>query len=350
MNRTRNSSGMRVAAYLLLVAVMVYVIVYMPTPYMIYQPGSAEEIKPMISVNGGDSEEQGAFMLTTVSASYANIALLAWSAVNPNSEVVQKEQKLGDQSKEEYSATQIYYMNTSQSLAVEAAYTAAGIPYNIVPDYMFIRSVPDTYGSEAYFRPGDKLMKVNGTAVYDHEALTKIIRTLQAGDRIQVQLERSGKPLEVTLPLVEITDSATGEKRPGLGVLIATMQTIQPDHPDHKVAFSATNIGGPSAGLMFTMEIYNQLTPGDLTKGYVAAGTGTITKEGTVGPIGGIVHKIVAADREGAEIFFVPRQNFEDAKSRADQIGTGMKLVPVEKLQDALDYMESLPLKAAAGA
>lgn len=93
------------------------------------------------------------------------------------------------------------------------------------------------------------------------------------------------------------------------------------------------------------MEIYNRLTPGDLTKGYRIAGTGTINAEGVVGPIGGVKHKIVAADREGAEVFFVPIKNYEEAKTKADKIGTSMKLVPVSTLDEALKYMEELPVK-----
>lgn len=97
---------------------------------------------------------------------------------------------------------------------------------------------------------------------------------------------------------------------------------------------------------MFTLEIYNQLTPGDLTKGHRIAGTGTITKEGVVGAIGGVVHKIVAADRKEAEIFFVPKDNYKEAAAKAEQIGTKMKLVPVSTVDDALAYLKTLSVKS----
>ncbi|MNP27216.1 Lon protease [compost metagenome] len=96
---------------------------------------------------------------------------------------------------------------------------------------------------------------------------------------------------------------------------------------------------------MFTLEIYNQLTPGDLSKGYRVAGTGTMAEDGTVGPIGGVQFKIVASDREKAEIFFVPEDNYKDAKAKADAIGTQMKLVPVKTVDDALDYLNGLSVK-----
>ncbi|MFC7679740.1 SepM family pheromone-processing serine protease [Paenibacillus sp. GCM10028914] len=345
MRRSVKPSGLRVLLYLLLIGILLYVVVYMPTPYMIYQPGSAEEVKPMISVEKGDPAEEGTFMLTTVSASYANMALLVMSAFNSNAEVVQKEEKLGDQSKEEYAATQVYYMNSSQSSAMEAAYTAADVDYRIIPAYMFIMSVPKDSANKESFHPGDKLLSVDGEPVSDHAKLTEFIASKEVGDIVEVKLERGGNPVTVKVPLVPIKDDKTESERPGLGVIIATMQKVEPDNPDDRVTFADTKIGGPSAGLMFTMEIYNQLTPGDLSKGYRVAGTGTISKEGTVGPIGGVKHKIVAADREGAELFFVPRKNYDEAKAKADRIGTEMKLIPVDKLQDAIDYMNGLTPK-----
>ncbi|UNK16755.1 PDZ domain-containing protein [Paenibacillus sp. N3/727] len=345
MKKTVKPSGLRVLLYLVLVGILLYVVVYMPTPYMVYQPGSAEEIRPMISVEKGDPAEEGTFMLTTVSASYANTALLIMAAFNSNAEVVQKEEKLGNQSKEEYAATQVYYMNSSQSLAMEAAYHAAGIDYRIIPAYMFVISVPRDSANKEFFHPGDKLLSVDGNPASDNAKLAELMSAKKVGDVVEVKLERGGKPVTEQVHLVAIKDDKTGSERPGLGVIIATMQKIEPDNPDDRITFTDTKIGGPSAGLMFTMEIYNQLTPGDLSKGYRVAGTGTIDKEGTVGPIGGVKHKIVAAHREGAELFFVPRKNYDEAKAKADRIGTAMKLVPVDKLQDAVDYMNNLPPK-----
>ncbi|MNC58959.1 Lon protease [compost metagenome] len=127
-------------------------------------------------------------------------------------------------------------------------------------------------------------------------------------------------------------------------MIIGAVQKVEPKVAGKVVSFVDTNVGGPSAGLMFTMEIYNQLTPGDLSKGHRIAGTGTIDADGNVGAIGGVKHKIVAADREKAEVFFVPVKNYDEAKARADKIGTDMLLVPVSTLDEALKYMEKLPV------
>lgn len=89
-------------------------------------------------------------------------------------------------------------------------------------------------------------------------------------------------------------------KKPGIGIVLVEDKDVK-TNPEVKI--NTEQIGGPSAGLMFSLEIYNQLVEEDITKGYRIAGTGMISSDGTVGPIGGIEQKIVAADREGAEIF-----------------------------------------------
>ena len=162
------------------------------------------------------------------------------------------------------------------------------------------------------------------------------------GDTVEMQLEREGETISRDVKLIEVKTA----KRvlPGLGwVMIGTVQKVKPEDSNKQITFTDTQVGGPSAGLMFTLEIYNQLTPGDLTQGHRIAGTGTITKEGVVGPIGGVVHKIVAADRKEAEIFFVPKQNYQEAEAKAEQIGTKMKLVPVNTVDDALAYLKHYP-------
>jgi PDZ domain-containing protein len=102
---------------------------------------------------------------------------------------------------------------------------------------------------------------------------------------------------------------------------------------------------------MFSLEIYNQLTKEDITKGHHIAGTGTIDVNGTVGPIGGIEQKINAADKAGAEIFFAPNEkgakdsNYRAAVKTAKDIGTKMKIVPVDTFDDAVHYLQKLPQK-----
>jgi PDZ domain-containing protein len=96
--------------------------------------------------------------------------------------------------------------------------------------------------------------------------------------------------------------------------------------------------GGPSAGLMFTLGVYNALTPGDITGGRVIAGTGTINLDGTVGPIGGVQQKVVAAELAGAHYFLVPTGNYADAKAAAH----GIQVVEIKTAAQAVQFLKSL--------
>jgi len=109
--------------------------------------------------------------------------------------------------------------------------------------------------------------------------------------------------------------------------------------PPFPVAIEAGAVGGPSAGMMHTLAIVDTLTPGELTQGHVIAGTGTIAYDGTVGGIGGIRQKIVGAEAAGAEYVLVPQSNYDEALTAERR---AIEIVPVETIQDALDFLETL--------
>jgi Lon-like protease len=103
------------------------------------------------------------------------------------------------------------------------------------------------------------------------------------------------------------------------------------------VSISSGDIGGPSAGLMWALGLYDLLTPGDLTGGRTVAGTGQIALDGTVIPIDGVQEKIAAAADAGATLFLVPQRNLRAARAGGDH---GLRLVPVSSFDDALAYLE----------
>lgn len=336
--KKNNPRIVKFGIFIIVVTLLAYVLVEVPTPYMINRPGTAEEIKPMVTVEGGDQDEQGTFMLTTVSVSYANIMTLMLAKLNPHAEVVEKEP---DRDQQQYEIQQRYYMSNSQSNAIMAAYHKADVPYQILPEYVFIIGLSKDVKPKGDFASGDIIKQVNGIEVNSFESLSNVLKDKKAGEKVAVVLERNGKSSEQQVELVALP----GEKnkdRAGFGVSVGEVQDVVPDNDKEEVKFNNTKIGGPSAGLMFTLEIYNQLTAGDLTKGHRIAGTGTISSEGEVGSIGGVQFKIVAADREKAEIFFVPQDNYKVAKAKADSIKTNMKIVPVKTLDDALNYIDKL--------
>lgn len=145
--------------------------------------------------------------------------------------------------------------------------------------------------------------------------------------------------------------------RHGIGITYSESKSIK---TDPKVSVKTEEIGGPSAGLMFTLELLNQLVDEDITKGYEIAGTGEMYEDGTVGHIGGIEKKVASANKKGVDIFFAPDDeiteamlevnpnivsNYQVAKKTAQELESTMKIVPVKTVDDALNYLQQIQPK-----
>lgn len=360
---TLNRRKIGIMPVLLAVLVVLYVLFYLPTPYVVYKPGTAEEIKPMIQVEQGDPVEKGTFMLTTVRMNYANTVQYITALLNPYQDTYKKSDLLREgETKQEYSERQAYVMQTSQSNAIQAAYTEAGIDYKMVTKSVIVLETTEGLPAEKVLLPGDVLLSIDGNKISNVNTLLKVIKGKKVGDSITLTYLR-GKE-EKTAAIQTVTSPVKpGEKQeaahPVIGVVPAELQTVQTKDGKHEVKIKAGEIGGPSAGFIFSMAILNQLTEGDLTKGYRIAGTGTITPQGTIGVIGGIKHKIIAADKEEADIFFAPKDyipksgekgqpvlNTTEAQERAKKIRTDMLVISVGTIDEAIAYLAKLPPKS----
>ena len=154
---------------------------------------------------------------------------------------------------------------------------------------------------------------------------------------MKLDIQREGDKLQASVPLMAPTSS---DDKPKIGI------SIQSAGFDFKPPFPISIVtqkinGGPSAGLMFTLTVYNLLSPNDLTNGLKIAGTGTINLDGTVGPIGGVKQKVFAAEGVGAVYFLCPAENYADAVSVAKNI----KVVKIATVEQAVSFLNNLPSK-----
>jgi PDZ domain-containing protein len=190
---------------------------------------------------------------------------------------------------------------------------------------------------------GDRFTVIAGKTIATADEAGEWIRTFEIGDTISLEGIRGEEPITLEITLAAHPDV---EGAPMVGVLFDTVN-LALDLPVD-VTVDSRNIGGPSAGMTYALTIIDLLTPGDLTKGHVIAGTGTIRFDETVGAIGGVRQKVYAARAVGAEIIFVPQDNYADALTAA---GDGVLIVPITTLQEALDYLETLePVPATVAA
>ncbi|MGW4021246.1 YlbL family protein [Streptomyces sp. NPDC005009] len=119
----------------------------------------------------------------------------------------------------------------------------------------------------------------------------------------------------------------------------AALNYLNREDEDIKVTLELADVGGPSAGLLFSLGIVDKLNGGDLTGGRVIAGTGTIDADGTVGAVGGVPLKTQAAERDGATVFLVPKDECSDAQA---ELPEGLRLIPVTTLKSAVDALTAL--------
>jgi PDZ domain-containing protein len=346
--RIRMSERLGILRWLLVLFIFALaILMYLPTPYYVTRPGSAIELAPMIEVEGGKKDEAGAFMLTTVRFGEANPFWYLYAKLSPDAELIDKEQVLNHgETNEEFNQRELAVMENSQKIAEAVAFQLAGYDVKIEKQGVWVMGTLENMPAKNVLQVGDVITAVDGKKTPETKDLLHYFAKKRAGDTVEVTILRDGKTVKKKLTLAKLPDSAV----PGIG--------IRPDNKlrivvPKKVTIASRGIGGPSAGLMMTLEMYDQLNKEiDLTRGYRVAGTGTISADGTVGRIGGINHKVIAADQAGAEIFFAPDDqteglvsNYQEALETAKRIGTSMRVVPVKTVNDALAFLKALPPK-----
>lgn len=328
--------------YLLIVVVIALFLSMYKLPYYIYKPGDAGALNPIVEVEDG-YESKGDMHLVTVRGGQATPIQYAMAKVLPHHELHPiKEIRPKGVTEEEYFHVQLQMMESSQEAAVVVAYKAAKEGINIQYKGVYVVSIIEGMPADGIMKMGDRIVGIDGKEINKSKDLIKFVEDKKAGDTIKLEIVRGEKNItkEIKLEAFEKLDNKIG-----IGIQLVTDRGVEVD-PD--VTFSSGNIGGPSAGLMFSLEIYDQLTKQDLTSGYEICGTGEVDYEGNVQRIGGIDKKVIAADDEGCNIFFAPNENgaegsnYEVAKKTAEEIGTDMKIVPVDTFDDALSYLQKL--------
>jgi Lon-like protease len=320
----------RLIALLTFVSIVVIVASYVTIPYYSEAPGPVHEVEPLIQFSGHQRyDSQGKFVLTSVLESVQRLtalgALGAW--LDPNRAVVPESAILfpGETQVQEHQRA-ISQMDQSKLDAVAAVLADLDNYPKRHGEGVLIESVVPGCPASGKLFPGDLVTEIDGTPVTLQHQATKVIDGVPAGQPIRFQVTAAGSSESV-----ELARAPCGQNGAPL-VGISTLQNFP-----FKVTISSQDIGGPSAGLMWALGLYDLLTPADLTSGRTIAGTGAIDRAGKVYPIGGVSEKLIAARRAGADVFFVPRENLAEAQASA----SGLRLVPVDDLQDALDFLQS---------
>ncbi len=315
-------------------------------PYAVMSPGpivntlgtqgSGDGAKPLIEVDGLPSyPAKGQLDFTTVRVEGGpGFPVDAWDVVgawiDPTKDVLPVDDvfdpTVTEKQVEQESAVQ---MASSQEEATAVALRAIG---KQVPTHIVVSDIVASSKAKGVLEKGDRLVKVGGTTVADGQSIRTAIQKVSPGDPVTIEVERAGKPLTVSVTTIR-TDSGQA----AIGVLLAMKHEFPAT-----VKINAGDVGGPSAGLMFSLGIYDTLTPGDLTGGAQVAGTGTIDDAGAVGPIGGIKQKLAGARSGGAGWFLAPASNCDEV---VGHIPDGLEVFKIATFAEARAAVEAIALK-----
>lgn len=327
---------------LIIVVIIAYFIAAFKLPFYIYKPGGADALNPIVSVEEGYQSE-GDMHLVTISGGQATPIQYVWAKLLPHHQILPIEEVRPEGiSDDEYMHAQLQMMENSQEASTVVAYEAADKEITIDYNGVYVVSVVEGMPAEGNLEMGDRIIGIDGVEVKEADDLISYVESKNADDTVEVEFVRDEETQFKEIQLQTFSDT---ENKIGIGIQLVTDRSVS---VDPTIEFSSGSIGGPSAGLMFSLEIYDQLTEEDITRGYEIAGTGEIDYDGTVYRIGGIDKKVVAADKEGVDIFFAPNEegredsNYQVASETAEEIGTDMKVVPIDTFKDALDYLEKI--------
>jgi Lon-like protease len=307
-----------------------------PLPYYAYRPGSVRDTEPLITIADEETfPSTGTISYTTVSLRQATLFGMLTGWLDDDIDVFPREKVLGNRNAEENRTLNLQMMDTSKQVATQVALERLGHAVDVsITGETVVNVLPDL-PADGVLEPGDTITAVGGERLDEPDDLTRLLADDRPGDEVTMTVEppSGASPRNVELALGADPDDPD---RAIIGIEV-TGRGIDFDFPVD-VTIDTGDVGGPSAGLAFTLAIIDDLTPGDLTGGADVAVTGTINSDGTVGPVGGTGQKAAAVRAQGYDAFLVPSADYAAAHQHAG----GVDVIAVDTLDDALAALADL--------
>lgn len=319
---------LRRLAFLFSIAAVVAFASSVYLPYYALAPGPVRAVQPLIRFEGPPRyESDGSFVLTSVRFNRLTAfgILAAW--LDSDREVVSRSALFapGETAEEERERATSQMDQSKLDAAFVVLRELTGYPREH-GDGVLVRSVVDGCAADGSLYPGDLIHTIDGTEVGTVRQARRAIEAAPSGSQLTFRVTVDGEPQTVRL----LREPCGGSEDPLVGVSLINSLPFE-------VRIASGQIGGPSAGLMWALGLYDLLTPGDLTGGRTIAGTGLLATDGTVHPIGSIDEKVLAAAEAGASVLLVPEGNLGEASAADDR---GLELVSVASFEEALAYLE----------
>ena len=303
----------------------------MKTDYYFMAPGPPYQWD--IAIEGAESYDyEGNLYQLTVRRDEANYFTYVWAKVDNSVDLYSREVILPKGvTPQELSEISMQNMKTSENVAIAVALNLLDYEIETQGDGVLVVGIMDDSPVAGKLLKEDLIISINNEVIKSTTEFISLLRTYEIGDMVSIGLIRNDKEMSIETKLIEHIDY---ENEPMVGFLAST--------PNQRFVFPISvdidtgNVGGPSAGLMMALNVYNSLTEYDITKGIKVAGTGTIEIDGSVGPVGGVKQKVIAAKNAGSTLILVPTANFDDVQSYIDE---DTSIVSVDTFNEALNLI-----------
>jgi PDZ domain-containing protein len=313
---------------------------FITLPYYAIAPGSARRVDDLVHVSDPSKtfKHQGQVLFTTVALYRVKPFDAVESWFNRDIDLVSEKQILGTAKPSQLNQINLQEMTDSKQVAVQVALRRIGVKEEGKGTQ--VASVGPKLPADGHLNPGDVILAIDGKPTLLAQDAIALIRGYKPGDVSQFQVQATNGQVR--------TETITYGENPEthfayVGITLGTKD----DHFDlpYSVTIDSGQVGGPSAGLAFTLEVIDTLTAGDLTGGRKVAVTGTIESDGSVGEVGGVPQKTAAVRASGARYFLVPASEYKEAKAHA---GSRLTVIPVKNLEQALTALNGLGGNVAA--
>jgi PDZ domain-containing protein len=335
----RRPAWLVAATVLLLVASVAFLVLHqVANNYFALSPGTAPDVGELISVppNLGHARPKDLYLVTVALRLKLTPFDFLFDQFDSNTDVVSVKSVTGGTPRDQLNQVNDQLMSESQQVATAVALRRLGYRVMAQPQGAEVAQVVSPSGADGHLQPGDVITAIDGKAVTTNNALVTGLRAHHPGDVVKLTVDGLSGLMRTETVTLGTSPVDQGPAHAFLGVSAATkVAFVTP----FKVSIDSRNIGGPSAGLAFTLGLIDALSPKSLTGGHHVAATGTIDLDGSVGQVGGVAQKTAAVRAAGAEEFLVPAGEYDEARRHA---GPHLKVVKVATLDEALQALQAL--------
>lgn len=320
------------ASLILVVGSIAVAAFVLPTGQYLITPGVTQNLDRIVHVAGGTAPHRGRILMVAVGVEPANWFQVLTARLRPADELLPEGSLMpAGMSFHQYVKLSMLQMQQSHADAQAAAFRALGMPVESLAPRVYVGGVEAGGPSQGRLAVMDRLLAVDGHRVVSATGVVDLMRTVEPGTIVAVTVARGKRTMVVRVPT---RVSPIDNKSAFLGI---ELMQVAPYRFPRKVSIQTSDIGGPSAGMMFSLAIIAQTRPEKAFPGSaVVAGTGEITPTGQVEPIGGAGAKLLTAYRSGARLFLCPTANYAAANAVKTALHIPIRIVPVQTLSQAL--------------